>query len=97
FDEWNIWYRRRDGRDRGVKNKLEEPYNLRDALWTASMIHLFQRWGDKVTMANLAQMVNVFAPIMTSEKGLYLQPTSSRSSCIAGKAAARRCAPEPRG
>jgi alpha-N-arabinofuranosidase len=75
FDEWNIWYRRRDGRDRAVKNKLEEPYNLRDALWTASMIHLFQRWGDKVTMANLAQMVNVIAPIMTSEKGLYLQPT----------------------
>jgi len=75
FDEWNIWYRRRDGRERAVKNKLEEPYNLRDALWTASMIHLFQRWGDKVTMANLAQMVNVIAPIITSPKGLYLQPT----------------------
>src|SRR5436190_12473729 len=39
------------------------------------MIHLFQRWGDKVTMANLAQMVNVIAPIMTSPKGHYLQPT----------------------
>jgi alpha-N-arabinofuranosidase len=75
FDEWNIWYRRRDGRDRAVKNKIEEPYNLRDALWTASMIHLFQRWGDKVGMANLAQMVNVIAPIMTSPKGYYLQPT----------------------
>ena len=75
FDEWNIWYRRRDGRDRQVKAKLEEPYNLRDALWTASMIHLFQRWGDKVTMATLAQMVNVIAPIMTTPKGLFLQPT----------------------
>src|SRR5207247_5684786 len=75
FDEWNIWYRRRDGRDRAVSNKIEEPYNLRDALWTASMIHLFQRWGDKVTMANLAQLVNVIAPIMTSPKGHYLQPT----------------------
>ncbi|MBI3667934.1 MAG: alpha-N-arabinofuranosidase [Acidobacteria bacterium] len=74
FDEWNIWYRKRDGRDRAVKNKLEEPYNLRDALWTASMLHLFQRWGDKVTMANMAQMVNVIAPIMTSPAGLYLQP-----------------------
>ncbi|HKW98934.1 MAG TPA: alpha-L-arabinofuranosidase C-terminal domain-containing protein [Bryobacteraceae bacterium] len=74
FDEWNIWYRRRDGRNREVTSKLEEPYNLRDALWTASMLHLFQRWGDKVTMANLAQMVNVIAPIHTSEKGLYLEP-----------------------
>src|SRR6202795_4612977 len=61
FDEWNIWYRRRDGRDRAVKAKLEEPYNLRDALWTASMLHVFQRWGDKVTIANLAQMVNVIS------------------------------------
>jgi alpha-L-arabinofuranosidase len=74
FDEWNVWYRRRDGRDRAVKAKLEEPYNLRDALWTTSMLHVFQRWGDKVTMANLAQMVNVIAPIMTSPQGLYLQP-----------------------
>ena len=74
FDEWNIWYRRRDGRHREVKAKLEEPYNLRDALWTASMLHLFQRWGDKVTLATLAQMVNVIAPIHTSEKGLYLEP-----------------------
>ncbi|HXI38986.1 MAG TPA: alpha-L-arabinofuranosidase C-terminal domain-containing protein [Bryobacteraceae bacterium] len=74
FDEWNVWYRRRDGRHREVKAKLEEPYNLRDALWTASMLHLFERWGDKVTMATLAQMVNVIAPIHTSEKGLYLEP-----------------------
>jgi alpha-N-arabinofuranosidase len=74
FDEWNVWYRRRDGRNRELKNKLEEPYNLRDALWTASMIHLFQRWGNKVTMANLAQMVNVIAPIFTSPQGLFLQP-----------------------
>jgi alpha-L-arabinofuranosidase len=81
FDEWNVWCRRRDG-DRAVKAKLEEPYNLRDALWTASMLHVFQRWGDKVTMANLAQMVNVIAPITTSPQGLYLQPTFFRSGCI---------------
>ena len=74
FDEWNVWYRRRDGRNRNVKDKLEEPYNLRDALWTASMLHLFQRWGDKVTMANLAQMVNVIAPIHTNPQGMYLEP-----------------------
>jgi len=74
FDEWNVWYRRRDGRNRAVRNKLEEPYNLRDALWTASMLHLFARWGDKVTMANMAQMVNVIAPIFTSPQGLFLQP-----------------------
>ena len=49
FYEWNVWYGRRDGRHREVKAQLEEPYNLRDALWTASMLHLFQRCGDRVT------------------------------------------------
>jgi alpha-N-arabinofuranosidase len=53
---------------------LEEPYNLRDALWTASILHLFQRWGDKVTMANMAQMVNVIAPIHTNPQGMFLEP-----------------------
>jgi alpha-L-arabinofuranosidase len=34
----------------------------------------FFRNADIVKMANLAQMVNVIAPIMTNEKGLFLQP-----------------------
>ena len=33
----------------------------------------FFRHADVVRMANLAQMVNVIAPIMTNEKGLFLQ------------------------
>jgi alpha-N-arabinofuranosidase len=35
----------------------------------------FFRHADVVKMANLAQMVNVIAPIMTNKQGLYLQPT----------------------
>jgi alpha-N-arabinofuranosidase len=34
----------------------------------------FFRHADVVKMANLAQLVNVIAPIMTNEKGLFLQP-----------------------
>jgi alpha-N-arabinofuranosidase len=74
FDEWNIWYRVQNGRDRNVSNKQEEPYNLRDALWTATVLNTFQRWGNKVTLANLNQLVNILAPIRTTEKGIYLQP-----------------------
>ena len=33
------------------------------------------RHADVVKMANLAQMVNVIAPIVTSKQGLFLQPT----------------------
>ena len=37
FDEWNVWYRARngndvDGREKPVPHLLEEPYNLEDAL-----------------------------------------------------------------
>jgi alpha-N-arabinofuranosidase len=35
----------------------------------------FLRHADVVKMANLAQMVNVIAPIMTNKQGLFLQPT----------------------
>ena len=35
----------------------------------------FFRHADVVKMANLAQMVNVIAPIMTNKQGLFLQPT----------------------
>ena len=34
----------------------------------------FIRHADIVKMANLAQIVNVIAPIFTNEKGLFLQP-----------------------
>jgi len=73
-DEWNIWYRKWNIWRRDIPNPVEETYNLRDALWTASVLNLFQRMGNVVTMANLAQMVNAIAPIFTNEEGLYLQP-----------------------
>lgn len=37
--------------------------------------NVFFRHADVVKMANLAQMVNVIAPIMTNREGLFLQPT----------------------
>ena len=74
-DEWNVWYRKRDIWRRDVPNPVEEVYNLRDALWVATGLNLFQRMGKAVTMANLAQMVNVLAPMLTSKTGLVLQPT----------------------
>lgn len=71
-DEWNVWYRER-GNERLASAKLEEVYDLADALCVAAFIHLFQRRCRTVTMANLAQMVNVIAPILTRPDGLLLQ------------------------
>ena len=69
YDEWNVWYRT------GNREKLEEIYNFEDALAMGMFFNSFFRHADVVKMANLAQMVNVIAPIMTNKQGLFLQPT----------------------
>ncbi len=69
YDEWNVWYRAHNA------EKLEEVYNFEDALATGMFFNAFFRHADVVKMANLAQMVNVIAPIMTNKQGLFLQTT----------------------
>ncbi|HVB96160.1 MAG TPA: alpha-L-arabinofuranosidase C-terminal domain-containing protein [Chloroflexota bacterium] len=68
YDEWNVWYRQR-GRSSG----LEERYDLSDALAVATFLNVFVRHCQSARMANLAQMVNVIAPIFTNQEGLFLQ------------------------
>jgi alpha-N-arabinofuranosidase len=68
YDEWNVWFR-----ERGGSNSLEERYNLSDALAVATFLNVFIRNCAALGMANLAQMVNVIAPIFTNPEGLYLQ------------------------
>lgn len=74
-DEWNIWYRKRDLWRRDVPNPVEERYNLRDALWVASVLNLMHRMGGVVTLADLSQLTNSIAPIFTSKQGMFLQTT----------------------
>jgi alpha-N-arabinofuranosidase len=73
WDEYNVWYRARGGAaSRGV-NALEEHYNLEDALVIAGFLNGFVRNADIVKMANMAQLVNVIAPIFTNDKTLFRQ------------------------
>lgn len=65
-DEWNVWYRQQQA-------PLEEQYDLTDAVAVAAFLNLLRRRCDTVKMANLAQIVNVIAPIFTSDDGLFLQ------------------------
>jgi alpha-L-arabinofuranosidase len=75
FDEWNVWYRARGQKGTGqfAPPILEEVYNLEDALVVAGFLHSFIRHADVVKIANLAQIVNVIAPIMTRGDDLLLQ------------------------
>jgi hypothetical protein len=56
-----------------ARNILEERYNLEDALVVATILNTFINHAHIVKMANISQLVNVIAPIMTDEKGIFLQ------------------------
>lgn len=71
-DEWNVWYRT-DPFDMMNFTGLEEVYNLEDALMIGIQLNAFIRHARWVKMANLAQIVNALAPIVTSQDGLILQ------------------------
>ncbi|HEU4710008.1 MAG TPA: alpha-L-arabinofuranosidase C-terminal domain-containing protein [Pyrinomonadaceae bacterium] len=72
-DEWGTWYDREPGRDMGA---LYQQNSLRDAVVAGVNLHLFQKYGDRVRMANIAQMVNVLqAMILTDKEKMVLTPT----------------------
>lgn len=67
IDEWNIWEFKQN-----ALYGLDMKYNWRDALWVASMINNFAN-EDAIAGANMAQLVNIIAPILTSDRGAYPQ------------------------
>ena len=73
WDEYNVWYRARGGAAEVGTHALEERYDLEDALVIAGFLNGFVRNADIVKMANMAQLVNVIAPIFTNEKGTFKQ------------------------
>jgi alpha-L-arabinofuranosidase len=80
FDEWNVWYRANHGDHTNGHGKfapklLEEVYNLEDALLVGGMLNTLIRRSDRVRVGCLAQIVNVIAPLMTSDKGILRQST----------------------
>jgi alpha-N-arabinofuranosidase len=78
FDEWNVWYRTQsaehtNGSDKFAPPLIEEQYNLEDALVVAGFLNSFIRHADVLKIANIAQIVNVIAPILTRGDELLLQ------------------------
>jgi alpha-N-arabinofuranosidase len=78
FDEWNVWYRTMtpagiSGGGAFPAHLIEEVYDLQDALVVAGFLHSFLRHADCVAVANLAQIVNVIAPLLTRGDELLVQ------------------------
>ncbi len=70
-DEWGTWYDAEDAQ--GI---LYQQNTLRDALVAAINLHFFQARADRVTMANIAQTVNVLqAMILTDGPKMILTPS----------------------
>ncbi|MBG6239244.1 alpha-N-arabinofuranosidase [Mycetocola sp. CAN_C7] len=80
FDEWNVWYQ--SGRDtedqlhrvqesgwREHPRLIEDEYTMTDAVVVGTLLNSLLRHGDRVKIANQAQLVNVIAPILTEENG----------------------------
>ena len=78
-DEWNVWYQRRWNEiDKPVvmngdwpehPRLIEDAYSVTDAVVVGSLLVSLLRHSDRVTMANLAQLVNVIAPIRSEPGG----------------------------
>jgi len=70
-DEWGMWHP-----EATVENGLEQAGTLRDAVFAGAVLNLFNRWARRVTMANLAQTVNVLHCLAATDgPNFYLTPT----------------------
>jgi alpha-N-arabinofuranosidase len=81
FDEWGVWHP--EAREWGpgnvqrrTPNNYEQAGTLRDALAAGVFLEVLHRQCNVVSLANLAQLVNVLqAPVMTDSTRLWLTPT----------------------
>jgi alpha-N-arabinofuranosidase len=72
-DEWGLWTDVEPGTNPGF---LYQQNSLRDAILAALNFHIFHAHADRVTMANIAQMVNVLqAMILTDKDRMLRTPT----------------------
>ena len=72
-DEWGTWYDKDPKADKGA---LYQQNTLRDAIVAGINLNIFHKHGDRVRMANIAQMINVLqAMLLTEKEKLVLTPT----------------------
>lgn len=72
-DEWGTWYDVEPGTTPGF---LYQQNTMRDALVAALNLNIFHKHAERVTMANIAQMINVLqAVILTDKEKMLLTPT----------------------
>ena len=72
-DEWGTWWEVEPGTNPG---HLFQQNTMRDAVVASSSLDIFQKYTDRIKMANIAQVVNVLqAMILTRDDQMLLTPT----------------------
>lgn len=72
-DEWGTWYDVEPGTDPGF---LYQQNTMRDAIVAAINLNLFNKYSERIAMANIAQVVNVLqAMILTEGAKMVKTPT----------------------
>ena len=72
-DEWGTWHLAEEGTNPAF---LYQQNTMRDAVVAGLTLNLFNNHSDRITMANIAQMVNVLqAMILTRDEEIVLTPT----------------------
>jgi alpha-L-arabinofuranosidase len=72
-DEWGAWYDPEPGRNPAF---LYQQNTLRDAVLAAINLDIFHAHGDRVVMANIAQIANVLqSMVLTDKERMIVTPT----------------------
>lgn len=72
-DEWGTWYDKLPGTKEGF---LQQQNTVRDAVVAGINLNIFNNHADRISMANIAQIVNVLqAMILTREEVMVKTPT----------------------
>lgn len=65
IDEWGNWYNPEPGTNPG---HLFQQNTVRDAVTAAANLNIFNQYSDRISMANIAQAVNVLQSVLITEK-----------------------------
>ncbi len=72
-DEWGTWFNVEHGTNPGF---LFQQNSMRDAFVAALTLNIFNKYTDRIKMANIAQIVNVLqSMILTKDDRMLLTPT----------------------
>ena len=76
-DEWGPWYR--PGSEATPGDILEQMPTLRDAVFSAMTLDIFNRHPEKVAMANCAQLINCLNSLYLAHEDRFVVTTVGRA------------------